>query len=249
MRIEIVNWEKYNPRGDVKHTTWFRVQNTFWVDLFAFDSDTKVVWIVLLALASQKMQGEIEVDFDFISANLRLPVATVESAIGTLLASGIIREPTSRHASRARHATRHAHVPPRQTDRQTDRRVPRTPLPGGDPHPLDFAFAEDWATYAKEVSPTVKPDLAKWTHTVHLLKSRDGVTEEQLLLMLDFVRTDDFWRDKAASLEGLRSKSKNGLRKFENILAAMKNRRPPERPREKIPVISSIEEYECLRKS
>jgi hypothetical protein len=104
------------------------------------------------------------------------------------------------------------------------------------PDPLDLAFANEWAAYAKEVSPTVRPDANKWAYTLQLLKERDGVTDQELVDMLAFVKDDAFWRNQAASLEGLRSKSKNGLKKFENILAAMKQRRPTPPPRRKNPI-------------
>ncbi len=37
MKIEIVNWDKYNPRTDAKAWSWFRMQNSFFDDPDLFD--------------------------------------------------------------------------------------------------------------------------------------------------------------------------------------------------------------------
>ena len=59
--IEVLNWEKYNPRGDSKRPTWFRVDNDLATGpgFFGLDCQTKWLWIVLLSLVSQKNGIEI----------------------------------------------------------------------------------------------------------------------------------------------------------------------------------------------
>ncbi len=99
---------------------------------------------------------------------------------------------------------------------------------------MDFVIAEAWAAYAKSMSKTVKPQPMKWANTIRLLREKDGLTFADVEAMLAFVVRDDFWKHQAISLEGLRTKSKNGLRKFENILAAMK-KAPRSKPAETIP--------------
>lgn len=90
----------------------------------------------------------------------------------------------------------------------------------------DLDLATHWLEYAKGVTPSLRANVAKWADTVRLLRERDGVPLEEVEQMLLFVREDDFWRDKALSLEGLRKLGRNGLRKFENIRAAMQRSRP-----------------------
>ncbi len=107
----------------------------------------------------------------------------------------------------------------------------------------DEELAQEWANFAKEVSKTVRPNEAKWTDTVRLLREKDGLTHETLRSILAFVHSDHFWQHNAASLEGLRSRSKNGLRKFENILAAMKQRstQPNKKPVVEYPVYTEAD--------
>lgn len=90
------------------------------------------------------------------------------------------------------------------------------------PDPTDLALATKWAEYAKAESKTAKPKLDEWCDAVRLLR-RDGFSIEELEAMLAFAREDaEFWKDKATSLTGLRTRSKkNGLLKAENLRNSM----------------------------
>jgi len=96
--------------------------------------------------------------------------------------------------------------------------------------PEDVAIAESWGQYAREVSRTVKVDLQAWTRAARQLRELDGLSHDELRALLAFVREDPFWRDKAASLPGLRIRSPNGLRKVENAQAAMATAAASARP-------------------
>lgn len=59
MRISIPKFDKYNPRGDVKHPTWFRMQNQLFTDedLFGAPALTKLLWVYLLCLRNEHGDG------------------------------------------------------------------------------------------------------------------------------------------------------------------------------------------------
>lgn len=63
IKIHILNFEKYNPRSDVKRNSWLRFQNDFFDDpaFFDFNSDEKVAWIYMLCYASKQNTGELPV--------------------------------------------------------------------------------------------------------------------------------------------------------------------------------------------
>lgn len=114
MKIEIVNWEKYNPRHDVKHTTWFRLQNTWWMDsaITPLDSDGKVIWLVLLSFASQRSCGVYDLDMTFVSTVTGVPEDKLLVVLNKLKDSGNIkiatlrgRYPRRTQTLRGRHAT------------------------------------------------------------------------------------------------------------------------------------------------
>lgn len=59
--IEIVNWDKFNPRKDLKATSWLRLQNSLFDDhnFFEWSHSEVLFWIYILSLASKKQKGEI----------------------------------------------------------------------------------------------------------------------------------------------------------------------------------------------
>jgi hypothetical protein len=118
MIVEIMNWDKFNPRRDVKSTSWFRLQNTFWQDhkFFELDNDGKMVWIALLSTASQEQKGDIEINPDLIGAVLKVGRKKILKVLGIL---------EEKHCVRVTSELRTANVPT-QTDEQTDRQTERT---------------------------------------------------------------------------------------------------------------------------
>ena len=54
--IEVLNWEKFNVRSDIKKQTWFRINNDMALgpQFFGLNSDQKWLWIVILSLVSIK---------------------------------------------------------------------------------------------------------------------------------------------------------------------------------------------------
>jgi hypothetical protein len=90
---------------------------------------------------------------------------------------------------------------------------------------FDHALAARWATeHAALIMPRLKPKLDKWADALRLMRTRDGLTEEEILEVFAFVKVDDFWKTNGISPETLRTKSKNGLKKIENVILAMKTR-------------------------
>lgn len=59
--IEIIKWDKYNPRKDLKATSWVRLQNSLFGDpeFIEFNHSELLFWIYLLSVASQKQVGSI----------------------------------------------------------------------------------------------------------------------------------------------------------------------------------------------
>ena len=112
MIIEIQKWDKYNPRKDLKSTSWFRLENTFWTDpaFFDFSNDEKMVWVSILCQASQKMKGSIEISPSQIAALLCIAEKVVITAVDKLSKMSLIST-TSR--------MEHVHVTPPTRGRTT----------------------------------------------------------------------------------------------------------------------------------
>jgi len=85
-RITILNWEKYQPRGDVKHSSWYRKEHKihFDPDWAHLDGQELQVWDHLLALASLKNKATFRMDYEQLAKGAKVPVEKVVSAIEKL---------------------------------------------------------------------------------------------------------------------------------------------------------------------
>lgn len=61
IEIEILNWEKYNPRGDVKKPSWFRFENSLIDDpqYFKWSAEELKALIYILSMASRKNSSRV----------------------------------------------------------------------------------------------------------------------------------------------------------------------------------------------
>lgn len=83
VELEIKNWEKHNPRSDVKTARWFKMSNEFFSDpeFYGTSLEARTVWIYLLCTASKKMKSIIKINTQMIADNLRISVDSVDYAI------------------------------------------------------------------------------------------------------------------------------------------------------------------------
>jgi hypothetical protein len=105
MRLTIVNFTKYNPRGDVKNPSWVRLDCNWWVDMWRWAPNTKLVWFMLLGLAKE---GVVSADPEFMAMNLGIDAHDVEIALTSMEADKRITieecddDPASRAAAGGR---------------------------------------------------------------------------------------------------------------------------------------------------
>jgi len=69
MKIEIINWDKYNPRKDLKSMSWFRLESNIAVDpkLHSLTVEGRWLWVCLLSIAAQQMAASFDVDISYLS--------------------------------------------------------------------------------------------------------------------------------------------------------------------------------------
>lgn len=99
--------------------------------------------------------------------------------------------------------------------------------PKKQPNPNFLPVAEQWMEFAM-TSAFWKRSGSKWSvegfalELEKVAKATD-MNEFGISELLKFIQSDDFWREVAVSPEGLLRKSKNGLRKIDNILVKWRN--------------------------
>jgi hypothetical protein len=111
--ISIENWDKYNPRKDLKATNWLRLQNGLFEDpnFFEFNHSELLFWVYVLSIASKKQAGEIRLSIEHARRIGRFDLKTIESAIQKLEELQCVRITIKpryvdvTRTSRARHTT------------------------------------------------------------------------------------------------------------------------------------------------
>jgi hypothetical protein len=91
--IEILNWDKYNPRKDIKATNWVRLQNSLFEDpnFIDFSHSEILFWIYLLSMGSKKQTGLIKLSLRHADRIGRFSERDVKSAIAKLIELGCVR--------------------------------------------------------------------------------------------------------------------------------------------------------------
>jgi hypothetical protein len=91
--IEIINWDKYNPKRDQQSYTWLRLNNDIATDpdLFGLSAAQKFVWIEILCQASRKNKGTILVNLEQISHVTQVKIQEIMELIDFLEQKPICR--------------------------------------------------------------------------------------------------------------------------------------------------------------
>lgn len=99
LKVDILSWEKFNPRQDRTNFTWFRFQNNFFENhaLFDLNDADRVIFLFLLCTASKKGISEVEINVRFISALLKKTEHEIRQSLQSLAKSGVIVTSESRH--------------------------------------------------------------------------------------------------------------------------------------------------------
>lgn len=104
-RITILNWAKFNPRKDVKSSSWFRLDHGIFEnpDFYDFSHAELVALIYLLSIASKKNSGTFAINYQHAERIGRLSRENLDSTIKKLQAIQFLNLDDT-DALRARHA-------------------------------------------------------------------------------------------------------------------------------------------------
>jgi len=105
VEVEVLNWSKYSPRGDVKKPSWFRVDYGMLddPDFYSFTHEEFKAWLYVLAQACRKNTGTIRVNYDHAERVSRLSRKGIDDSLKKLESLSIVLVNVTR-TSRARHA-------------------------------------------------------------------------------------------------------------------------------------------------
>jgi hypothetical protein len=90
-----------------------------------------------------------------------------------------------------------------------------------EPTEFDMELAEKWITFSLDQMSWLKPTIPAYANAIRKIRKSVGLSEIQMTELFEFIVEDDFWAPNAVSPAGLLSKSKNGLRKVDNVLQTL----------------------------
>ena len=119
MKIQIKNWDKYNPKRAQKTYTWLRLGNDIYSEpkLHGENEAVKWIYICLLCLASKQNDGNLEFELDWLAYEIRSDVKKISKALETLKEKGLLHYTTP---------TLHQTTPTLQSTTPTDGRTNET---------------------------------------------------------------------------------------------------------------------------
>lgn len=92
MIIKFNNWNKYQPRKDIKNPWWFAFKNDFYTNhnFHKFTNDERLCFVYLLCEASKtSTNGEFELDVEFASRVFNMPKKLIFQTIEKLEEKGV----------------------------------------------------------------------------------------------------------------------------------------------------------------
>lgn len=96
-----------------------------------------------------------------------------------------------------------------------------------DPTPPDLDLASRWLAFAKDGQPHVKSfSVEKFAADIGKARRSIGYTDDEMVKIFEFIEKDEFWKNQAYSPGGLLKRSKNDLRKIDNIIVQMNKNKP-----------------------
>lgn len=86
IEITVLNWEKYNPRKDVQHSSWLRFQHDLFDnhEFYDFSHAELCFWIYVLCLSSKKNSCVVALNLNHAKTIGRFTKSVIESAIQKL---------------------------------------------------------------------------------------------------------------------------------------------------------------------
>lgn len=92
VEIEVVNWERYNPRTDRKSSAWFRLENSIATEpkFFGLSCAQKFIAICIFAEASKKCGAKAKIHVDWLSDQLKIDASEIRQTIQHLVGGGVV---------------------------------------------------------------------------------------------------------------------------------------------------------------
>jgi hypothetical protein len=128
--LEILNWEKYNPRFDSKKPSWFRMEANFATsqEYFGLTPAQKWAWIVIMCSACQSNGKPLTLRYDWLKVFTELDGPEIDDLIDFLIEKDSVCVTRAGVARAARVSRNSSHATNERTDERTNREIPPSGL-------------------------------------------------------------------------------------------------------------------------
>jgi uncharacterized phage protein (TIGR02220 family) len=95
LELVVSKWEKYNPRSDVKSSTWLRLSNDFFSDpdFYGTPMNLRIVYLFILCAASKKMDnGRCKINTKMAADQLLMDEKEVKKHVFELISLGFVQQ-------------------------------------------------------------------------------------------------------------------------------------------------------------
>lgn len=94
MKIEVNNWDEYNPRKDLKSMPWFRVESDIGTSekLFSVPAEGRWLWIFILSTCAKKHSGKINLNIEFTSHQTGISTKKIKEYIQAFENIGLVTD-------------------------------------------------------------------------------------------------------------------------------------------------------------
>jgi len=219
VEIEVINWEKYNPRSDRKSHSWFRVQNDIVAEpkFFGMSAAQKFISICLFAEISKNGGNPTKVNCFWLADQLKVKPSEIHQTIQKLVLSGVARLPLDTAWSPLDTTYTHNFQSSLTTNERTNERtnkrasVPNSKSETGygagfqevyESYPRREGKSAGWKIYDREIKTSEERE-ALLTAIKNYRKNKVGTEARYLLMFSTFMNQWRDWIDPAAGLSRL----------------------------------------------
>jgi uncharacterized phage protein (TIGR02220 family) len=202
MKVKIINWEKHNPRKDLKRPWYFNFDVGFWEDpkIFKLENNEKLLYIYFLSQRCKANKEEFEVCENLILMQLKMRKKSFSKSLATLYVLGMISF-TNDYAPGANQylnnnneenqelnkkiCTESVQVDKIRLDKNKENNKRKTEIKAAALRSLNL-LNKNINTNYKPVDSTLQPFISRLN---------EGYSENDLKLVMSYLATKSFWRE------------------------------------------------------
>lgn len=99
IEIEVINWERYNPRNDRKSHSWFRLENTIVTEpkFYGLSAAQRFIVVALFAEANKGGRGRARIFLPWLCDSIKVTMQEVLDTVHVMVSRGVLKDLGGNH--------------------------------------------------------------------------------------------------------------------------------------------------------